>query len=112
MIDMPPDIANRGIGMNLKVRPRSIQSKTTNSTGLLISGCQSHQTSADAWIHTKYMGAATYYLSEVLHDYDYDIDYKTLVEKMNKRLSRWGYSQRPELNGDPTIFSTKFLSSK
>lgn len=78
-------------------------------TGLLISGCQSHQTSADAWIHNKYMGAATYYLSHNLEAFNWKINYKDLVDAMNNDMVKYGYSQRPELNGNKGLFSGTFL---
>ncbi len=110
-IAMPADITNRGIGLNLAVRPRSLQTVTrdVNQTGLLLSGCRSDQTSADAWIHNKYTGAATYYLTKVLASHSYDVDYKTLVDEMNAGLQADGYNQCPELDGSPLLFAGKFL---
>ena len=76
---------------------------------MLISGCQSHQTSADAWIHNKYQGAATFFLNHELQKARYKLDYETLVERMNQKLEQYGYTQRPELNGASDLFSKKFL---
>ena len=107
MIPMPEDIANRGYGLDLEIKPRQLQSN--NSTGLLISGCQSHQTSADAWIHNKYIGACSFFLNHVLKQSKYDITYEQLVKKMNRYLKKYGYTQRPELNGNSKYFCHKFL---
>lgn len=109
-IPMPADIANRGVGLNLKVKQKSVQSRDMDKTGILISGCQSYQTSADAWIHNKFMGAATYALARELEKYNYSIDYRTLVTNMNEDMKKWGYEQRPELDGNPTLYGLKFLS--
>lgn len=108
-LPMPADIANRGRGLDLKPRERSVQSRDVNTTGLLISGCQAEQTSADAWIHDRFMGAATYYLSESLKSHNYDVDYKTVVTDMNNFMVRYGYTQRPQLDGSADLFATKFL---
>ena len=98
--------------MEGKVKPRALQSpRDVDNTGLLISGCQSHQTSADAYINGTYMGACTYALLKLLSDYNYDLSYKQLIDKMNIFMSVQGYSQRPELNGSETLFDHKFLES-
>lgn len=110
-LDMPADIASRGIGMDLPVRKRAVlsESRDIDETGLLISGCQSNQTSADAYIQRKYQGAATYFLRCALEKYNYDVDHKTIVDFMNDKLSKSGYTQRPELNGSIKLFGEKFL---
>ncbi len=108
-LPMPADIANRGRGLDLEVKPRSVQSRQVNQTGLLISGCQSQQTSADAWIGGKFMGAATYYLVDTLKNNNYDITYKDVIDIMNGAMVKYGYSQRPELDGSADLFGAKFL---
>jgi len=95
---------------NISLKPRALQ-RNVDTTGLMISGCQAHQTSADAFIGGKYMGACTYYLQEVLRQTQYSVDYKTLVDMMNNKLATAGYTQRPELNGPTLLFSKKFLQS-
>lgn len=112
LLPMPADIENRGMGLDLQPRKRKVQSRDIDDTGLLISGCQSQQTSADAWIHNKYTGAATYFMAHVLKQHNYDVDYKTLVDQMNMYLAEYGYTQRPELNGSKKLFKGKFLHPK
>ena len=109
LLPMPADIANRAIGLDIKPRSRGVSLGGGRTTGLLISGCQSHQTSADAWIHNKYQGAATFFLNHELQKARYNLDYETLVERMNQKLEQYGYTQRPELNGASDLFSKKFL---
>ena len=106
---MPYDILNRTIGLDIDVRPRSVQSRDVNNTGLLLSGCRDDQTSADAWIHNQYIGACTFYLTDTLERHNYDVDYKTLIDEAGAALKKYGYSQRPELNGSATLFNQKFL---
>jgi hypothetical protein len=110
LLEMPADIANRSLGLDLSPRPRGVQSgNVKKSSGLLISGCQSHQTSADAFIHNKYIGAATYFLLDSLKKNNYNIGYKELVERMNAKLAKYRYAQRPELNGNEDLFTMGFL---
>jgi len=108
-IEMPDDIANRGRGLDLDVRSRSVQSRNVNKTGMLITGCQAQQTSADAWIDRKFVGAATYYLVDTLKNNNYDITYKGLIDEMNQAMVKNNYSQRPQLDGSPDLHESKFL---
>lgn len=90
-------------------KPRSVTNRDVNKTGLLITGCQAHQTSADAYIGGKYMGACTYMINDVLKSHAYNVDYKTLVEDLNQRMVEYGFTQRPELNGSVSLFGYDFL---
>lgn len=106
----PPEMVEL---MNLKTferKPRLVQTRDVNKTGLLISGCQAHQTSADAYIGGVWQGAATYSLLQAVSNAEYDINYKQLVNEMNDFMIESGYTQRPELNGSPLLFDTKFLA--
>lgn len=98
-------LLERKIGFKKRALTRDV-----NKTSLLISGCMSHQTSADAYINGKYMGAATFSLLNTLKVNNYDITYKDLIDSMNKWLIDQTYTQRPELNGTETLFDKKFLS--
>lgn len=109
LLPMPADIANRAIGLDLQVRPRSVSTSGGSTKGMLISGCQSHQTSADAFLANKFYGAATFYMERVLKKYEYNVDYGTLVEVMNESLADFNFTQRPELNGSTEFFGKKFL---
>ena len=84
--------------------------RDVNRVGLLISGCQSHQTSADAFIGGKYMGACTYMVLDVLRTHKYACDYKKLVDDVNHRMVQHGFTQRPELNGSRSLFNHRFLA--
>jgi hypothetical protein len=110
LLPMPADIANRGIGLELPVR-KPVE-RNVNDTGMLITGCQSNQTSADAWLNNNYIGAATCSLLTTLEKYGYDITYKKLVEEMNQFMVTNRFTQRPELNGSTAHFEEKFLGGK
>lgn len=109
LLPMPDDIANRERGLDLEVKPRSVQTRALNNTGLLIAASQSQQTSADAWISGAFYGAATFYLAESLKQSNYDITHKELIINMNDFMVEKGYSQRPELDGSEGLFDTKFM---
>lgn len=112
-IEMPADIANRGFGLNLALKPRCVQDPHVidyeDQTGILIAGCKSTQTSADAWIHNRYDGACTYYLAKVLGESNYDITYTDLVDKMNVEMGADGYEQNPELDSPAALMTKKVL---
>lgn len=110
-IPMPPDIMNRIYGLELKPRFKCLRNASGDQIGILISGCRSDQTSADAWIQAnrKYQGALTYYLSVVLSEAKYDITYRDLVSKVNIKLAAAGYDQNPQLDCDEELKDKKFL---
>lgn len=103
----PPHIQQKAKTVNYNVRSQI--SRNVNKNCLLISGCQSHQTSADAFIDGKYVGACSYMINKCLTQFDFDLTYKTLVEDINHKLSDRGFTQRPELNGPSQLFLHKFL---
>lgn len=90
-----------------KIRNKKEDFNTRN--GILISGCQSNQTSADAEINGKPCGAMTYVLGKVLNDSNYDITYADLIVKMNKLLDEYGYEQNPQLECPDIWRNKKFL---
>ena len=106
----PPNRDDAAIYLEERVgfKKKAIQ-RNVDATGLLISGCQSHQTSADAYIDGGYIGACTYYLVKNLEKNEWSVNYKTLVDSMNTDLAKAGYTQRPELNGSAKLFGDEFL---
>lgn len=109
----PPAFAVEGVDeLTEGFKPKLIQSRDVNQTGLLLTGCRSHQTSADAYINGIFQGAFTYALSKTLSDNAYRIDHINLIEKINKYMVLAGFTQRPELNGSPSLFTTDFLADR
>jgi len=108
---IPPDIRNRAYGMQNRQTMREIRNINNEQVGILISGCKSTQTSADAWIQKvgKYHGALTYYLTEILKENKYNITYADLVAQINKRLAADGYTQNPQLDCAEGLQNKKFL---
>lgn len=113
-IPTPVDIANRSVGLDLQPKPRALIANpqivpVEQQHGILISGCKSNQTSADAYIHPRYNGACTYFLAQTLADRGFTVPYGALVDEMNERLTRAGYEQKPELNCASRFFNVGFL---
>lgn len=115
VLRMPVDIGNRAYGLELDVKPRAVQDPNIipveEQTGLLISGCKSNETSADAWIQkaNKFQGALTYSMLQLLERANYHMSYRQLVEQLNCTLHDSGFSQHPELNGPSSLFDKTFL---
>lgn len=108
----PPDLTEdqaQQLEEYMGFKPRAL-SRNINATALMISGCQAHQTSADAYIDGMFMGACTYYLAKNLR-LSPTTDYKTLVDRMNNNMVTNGFTQRPELNGPESLFTKSYLNS-
>jgi hypothetical protein len=78
--------------------------------GLLIAGCQSHETSADAVFNGRYNGALSYYLLKVLRGDGVRLrDIETVLESVQSALDGGGYDQHPQLRGLPELRRKPFL---
>jgi hypothetical protein len=82
--------------------------KDINASALLIAGCRSDQTSADAYINNTYQGAAT---ASILAAYNKNprLTYKQLITEMNAFMVTNGYEQRPQLDGFSGLYDEVFL---
>jgi metacaspase-1 len=69
----------------------------TKETNVLLAGCRSDQTSADARIAGEYHGAFTYYLANAIQQAKGQITYRQLADKVGKKLKGGDYSQIPQL---------------
>jgi hypothetical protein len=67
--------------------------------GALLSACQSHELSADAYINNRFNGAFTHYLIENLHKYRDTKNMKDVIELVNQDLNKNGYDQSPQSEG-------------
>ncbi|HKO44833.1 MAG TPA: caspase family protein [Pyrinomonadaceae bacterium] len=66
---------------------------------ILLSGCKSNQTSADAFIANDYHGAMSYYAIEVIREAGNNITYAELHERLLEKLEEENYDQVPQLEG-------------
>ena len=67
--------------------------------GLLISGCQDTQTSADAWFGGRPNGAFTYFALQALKDLPAEATYSKWFSAIRQRLPSVEYAQQPNLYG-------------
>ena len=105
----PASVLKIAAQQGLHTSPRLVSRKVDHSA-LMISGCQSHQTSADAKIGGVYRGAATYYLNNTLNALAFNATYVDVVDKLNKDIAAAGFTQRPQLDGPVKLHNKAFLS--
>jgi hypothetical protein len=67
--------------------------------GALLSGCASHQLSADAYINNRFNGAFTHYLIKNLSQYGQDASMQDIVKYVNIDLMENDYDQNPQSEG-------------
>jgi len=77
--------------------------------GILLSGCESKQTSADAFMDGKFQGAFTCTLTKILSENNFNITYGRLINLVNKKMDQLGYSQNPQLECPEIWKNKKFL---
>jgi len=66
---------------------------------VLLSGCKSNQTSADAYIANDYHGAMSYYAIKAITDAGYNLTYAELHKRLLPMLEEENYDQVPQLEG-------------
>lgn len=108
-IKTPEELLDGKLMLNMEPTTRQIYNEYDDQIGILISGCKSYQTSADAFINRKYHGALTYYLAQVLSEHKYDVGYDDLVKNTIAAIHSNGYEQTPELNCKTEYYTKKFL---
>lgn len=67
--------------------------------GALLSGCASHQLSADAYINNRFNGAFTHYLIKNLNMYGKDTSMQEIIKYVNIDLMKNDYEQNPQSEG-------------
>jgi metacaspase-1 len=67
--------------------------------GALLSGCASHQLSADAYINNRFNGAFTHYLIKNLSLYGQNASMQEIVKYVNIDLMKNDYDQNPQSEG-------------
>ncbi len=77
--------------------------------GVLLSGCASHQLSADAYINNRFNGAFTHYLIKNLIQYGEDASMQDIIKYVNIDLMNNDYDQNPQSEG--LLRTEKFFAS-
>ncbi len=97
-IELPPDKlrAARGSGFMIVGKEKHPESAMKE---ILLSGCKSNQTSADAYINSDYHGAMSYYAIKAITDANYKLTYADLHKSLVSMLEEENYEQVPQLEG-------------
>lgn len=114
-----PRIENRGIdrsvtmiGPDKKIPVRRFGVSVSKTNAVLIAGCRSDQTSADAWIDGDYHGALTYYLWRSLRDSKWKTSYRKLIAATGAALADHNFDQVPQLEGPSKLMSLTVFESR
>lgn len=124
----PPDIAFRmaaGVDIDSGTPERTVNmvgvrdlptrrfgSALTDQNAILISGCRSDQTSADAWIESDYHGALTYSLVEAIRNKRFSLSYDDLISTAGNWLEVNSYEQVPQLETRQAMRDWAFLDTR
>ena len=109
-IDIDLSVAERTVNMTKKrTRVRRFGLAVTKQNAVLIAGCRSDQTSADAFIDNDYRGALTYSLYKALSGANYQITNRELVRRSSEWLSSNRYEQVPQLEARIDLIDGAFL---
>ena len=83
----------------LAIPAASLSAEPTPLHGALLSGCASHQLSADAYINNRFNGAFTHYLIKNLNQYGQEASMQDIVKYVNIDLMNNDYDQNPQSEG-------------
>lgn len=90
---------------------RSLNGVVERLKGVLIAGCRSDETSADAIFSGRYSGALSYYLVKALLREDgLNLGVERIIEGVQRALSDNGYQQHPQLRGLSDLRQKPFLT--
>lgn len=93
----PEDIRSRSIGQKMMQNAiNSYVSKIDSVNVIFLSGCQSEQTSADAYIDGRFNGALTAGMKRVMDNLP-EVHYLMAHDEIHKFLNDRGFDQEPEL---------------
>jgi hypothetical protein len=77
---------------------------------ILLSGCKSNQTSADAYINNDYHGAMSYHAIKAITDANYSLTYANLRQRLVSLLEDENYDQVPQLEGTDEFKSRRIFT--
>lgn len=100
----------RGLRAGLRGTSRRGDVVNVNMPELLVTGCRSTQTSADAYIGKSYNGALTYNLVAAINARKGKLTYKELHALTLQSLRKGRFDQVPQLEGRSSSFGLPFLS--
>ena len=96
-----------------QIKDHTIERTLDNSSNVvLLAGCKSTQTSADAQIGNKYHGVFTYYLLDTLNNKDINtVSLSVVIGETIKKLHKAGYEQTPQVCGNRSYSLTRGIFS-
>ncbi len=100
----------RGGRTKLRAASRRGDIVNVNMPELLVTGCRSTQTSADAYIGNTYNGALTYNLVAAINSRKGNLTYRELHSLTLQGLKKGKFDQVPQLEGRRSSFDLPFLS--
>jgi hypothetical protein len=103
------DLKHRYLGDN-KHYSENVKSKIKGKV-VMISGCTDDQTSADAFIGSKWAGAMTVAFLKSMESVDYKITYYHLLDLMRDYLRNNNYDQIPQLTSSNKLNSVSIFCS-
>ncbi|HBB87408.1 MAG TPA: peptidase C14 [Blastocatellia bacterium] len=77
---------------------------------ILLSGCKSNQTSADAYINNDYHGAMSYHAIKAITDANYNLTYAELQKRLVSLLEDENYDQVPQLEGNDEFKNSRIFT--
>jgi pimeloyl-ACP methyl ester carboxylesterase len=110
-IELDDRVVERSVNM---VGVRSLKTRrfgmsVVEQRAILIAGCRSDQTSADAWIDNDYHGALSFSLHQSLKENRYSVSNRQLIEGCGNWLEAQRYEQIPQLEGPDEMLNWSFL---
>ncbi len=90
---------NFGTGFNGNKAAGASRVAATHLNGALLSACESHELSADAYINKRFNGAFTHYLIKNLNKYATTMPLIQIIQLVDRELAANNYDQRPKTEG-------------
>jgi hypothetical protein len=106
----PEDILARSLGRpDLTVKTiESYVTKIDSVNVVFVSGCQDHETSADAYINCRFNGALTAALKSVIDKFPQE-DWLDASQMVQQFMDENGFGQHPQFKGSETLLRTSMF---
>ncbi len=106
----PPERLHRQTRTDLAMR--RFGATAAECGAILIAGCRSDQTSADAEIDGEYHGALTFYLCRAIEELSFTASYRAVIARTRQLLQENGYEQVPQLEGPAALLGGEILAPR
>ena len=106
----PPERLHRLLREDMAMR--RFGARAAECGAILIAGCRSDQSSADADIDGEYHGALTYFLCRAIEELAYAASYRAVVARTRRLLQTNGYEQVPQLEGPAALLQGEILAPR